>query len=181
MQLGHTRDWNTVNNKSSAIYSSGNEFIYSKEALKSGLCDYNDAYILGSDDFIIIDITQESFKNCAPLMNCITKINGKIIDDAESLDLVTPIYNLLEYSSNYSDTEENLWFYSKDEAANINTDIANGNNFKPISCKPTLLENTVADQANGILSDTKTAVLLKYLNNFLRSLEMSLFDWKVEL
>ena len=51
-------------------------------------------------------------------------------DDAEDLDLVMPVYNLIEYSSNYSGTKRSLWFYSKDGANNFNTDIANDDNFK---------------------------------------------------
>ena len=49
------------------------------------------------------------------------------IDDGENLDLVIPMYNLIEYSSNYSKTTRSLWFYSKDEATNFNADIANTN------------------------------------------------------
>ena len=67
--------------------------------------------------------TQVAFKNCAPLTNCITKIDGTTIDDTEDLDLVMPMYNLIEYSSNYSETTETLGFYSKDEATNFNADI----------------------------------------------------------
>ena len=57
------------------------------------------------------------------------KIDGTAIDDAEDLGLVMPMYNVLEYSSNYSETTESLWFYSKDEASNFNADISNDNNF----------------------------------------------------
>ena len=41
------------------------------------------------------------FKNNAPFMNCVSKINGVQIDNAEDLDVVMPMYNLLEYSKNY--------------------------------------------------------------------------------
>ena len=51
-------------------------------------------------------------------------IDRTAIDDAENLNLVMPMYNLIVYSSNYSETTGNLWFYSKDEAANFNADIA---------------------------------------------------------
>ena len=65
------------------------------------------------------------------IYKCITKIDETTIDDAENLDLVMPVYNLIEYSSNYSETTGSLWFYSKDEATNFNADIANDSNFKP--------------------------------------------------
>ena len=92
-----------------------------------------------------------------------------------------PIYNLIEYSSNYSETTGSSWFYSKYEATNCNTDIANNNNFE---YKAKLLVNTVAQPANvanGILKKTTIAIPLKYLSNFWRSLERPLINWKVEL
>ena len=54
------------------------------------------------------------FKNCAPVIKCITKSGGTIIDDAQDLDLIMPIYNLTEYNSDYSETTGNLWFYFTD-------------------------------------------------------------------
>ena len=55
------------------------------------------------------------FKNNAPFINCISKINGIEIDNAEDLDVLMPIYNLLEYSKNYRKTTGSLWNYSRDE------------------------------------------------------------------
>ena len=54
------------------------------------------------------------------------------------------MYNLIEYTSNSSETKGRLWFYSKDEAANFNNNIENNGNFKSFSCKTKFLENTVA-------------------------------------
>ena len=62
-----------------------------------------------------------------------------------------PIYNIIKYISNYSETTGSLDFYSKDEATNFNADIDNTNNFKSLKYKAKLLGNTVADAANGIL------------------------------
>ena len=64
-----------------------------------------------------------------------TKIDETTIDDAEMLNLVKPMYNLIEYNSNYSETTGSLWFYSKDEATDYNADIANDNNFKSFKYK----------------------------------------------
>ena len=50
--------------------------------------------------------------------------DGTTIDDSEDIDFVMPLYNLLEYSSNYSNTTGSLWFYSKDEVTNFDADIA---------------------------------------------------------
>ena len=83
--------------------------------LRSDLCDYADVYILVNG---MITVTANGdnnnannirdkrnrpliLKNNAPFVSCITKINGELIEDAEDLDIVMPIYNLLEYSKNY--------------------------------------------------------------------------------
>ena len=92
-----------------------NETNYNTEVLKSNLCDYNDAYdayYLAKGDVAVrvAPATQAAFKNCAPVTRCITKIDGTTINDAKDLDLVIPMYNLIECSSNYSDTTGSLWF-----------------------------------------------------------------------
>ena len=96
--------WSIVHDQSNANYDAGQEIIYNTEVLKSNLCDYNDAYILVRGDITVIrhHVTQLVFKNCATFAKCISKINGTTIDDAEDLDLVMPMFNLIEYSSNYS-------------------------------------------------------------------------------
>ena len=106
------RKWNIVNDQSNANYDVGNEIIFNTEVLKSNLCDYNDAYLLVKCDIAIVghQVTQVAFKNRATFTKCITKIDGRTIDDAEELDLVMPIYNLIEYSSNCSKTTGGLWF-----------------------------------------------------------------------
>ena len=59
-----------------------------------------------------------AFKDNAPFINCISKINGVKIDNAEDLDVVMPMYNLLEYSKNYKKTTGSLWNYYRDEPRN---------------------------------------------------------------
>ena len=77
------------------------------------------------------------------------------------------MYNLLEYSLNYSDVTGSLWFYSKDEPTDFNNDIENNENFKSFKYKTKLLGTTVAEpipnKNNGILRSTIIAVPLKYL------------------
>ena len=123
-----TRKWNFVNDQLNANYDAGNEINYDTEVLKSNLCDYKDAYILVTVDIVTTannNPTPVAFKNCATFTKCIIKIDGTTTDNAEDLDLVMLMYNLIEYSSNYSETTGILWFYSKDEATNFDTDIAN--------------------------------------------------------
>ena len=121
------RKWSIANDQSNATYEVWNEIIYNNEVLKSKLCDYTDAYILLRDDIAIKGpwVTQVLFKICALFIKFLTKIDGTTIDDTEDLDLVMSMYNLIEYSSNYSATAESSWFNSKDEATNFNVDFAN--------------------------------------------------------
>ena len=88
---------------------------------------------------------------------------------------------LLEYSSNYSDTTDSLWFYSYNEATNFNADIMNTNDFKSLKYEAKLLGNTETNRANGILGNAVIDVPLNYLSNFWSSLEMSLINCKVKL
>ena len=183
-----TRKWNIVNDNSTADYDVANEITYNTEVLKSNLCGYNDPYILvrGNNTIMGYQAAQVAFRNCAPFTKCITKIDGITIDHAEDLDLVMPMYNLIEYSSNYSETTGSLWFYSKDEATNFHADIANTSNIVIIftnntKYKAKLLENTKADGDNGILKNAAIPVSLKHLSNFWRSLKVPLINCKIEL
>ena len=93
--------------------------------LRSDLCDFSDAYIVVKGDITLEgdnDANKRNknlaFKNNAPFINCISKINGIKIDNAEDLNVVMPMYNLLEYSKNYRKTTGSLWNYYRDEPSN---------------------------------------------------------------
>ena len=178
-----TREWNIVSANLNANYGVGNEINYNTEVLKSNLCDYSDTYILVKGDITVTAApeAQVAITNCASFTKCIIKIDGATMDDAENLDLVMTIYKVIEYSSNYSETTGNLWFYSKNEAANFNADIGNTDDFKSFKYKAKLLGNTAVHGANRMLKNAKIAVSLKYLSSFWRSLEMPLISCKVEL
>ena len=96
--------------------------------LKSSLCDYSDAYILGTgritvngagDDAAAREADEKNkgriFRNCAAFTNCKTEIDNIEIDNAKDTDTVMPMYNLIQYSENYSRTSGSLWKYYKDE------------------------------------------------------------------
>ena len=122
-----------------------------------------------------------AFKNCTSFINCITKVDETTIDDAEDLDLVMPIYNLIEYNSNYSYITGSLRFYSKGEATNFDADVGDGNNLKSFSYNAKLITKPVADGNNSTLINAKTAVPLKSLSDFWRLLKMPLINCKVDL
>ena len=82
--------------------------------LKSSLCDYIDAYILVKGTIDVNTANKKViFKNCAPFTNCISEINNTQVDNAKDIDTVMSIYNLIEYSNNYSKASGSLWQYCK--------------------------------------------------------------------
>ena len=90
--------------------------------LKSDLCDFSDAYVVVKKEITVAGESNSSrknrplaFKNNAPFIGCISKINNMLIDNAEDLDVVMPMYNLLEYSKNYSKTTGRFRNYYRDE------------------------------------------------------------------
>ena len=112
------------------------------------------------------------FKNSAPFLNCISKINGIKIDNAEDLDVVKPMYNLLEYSKNYRKTTGGLWNYYRDEP---NSDTGNNQikhsiiDSKSFDYKANFMENGVTHN-NLTKNNIEIVVSLKSLSNFRRNL-----------
>ena len=72
------------------------------------------------------------FKNCAPFSACTTKINDVFADKANHIYIAMPMYNLIEYSDNYSDTSGSLWQFKRDEVTDKNADLTidNSQSFK---------------------------------------------------
>ena len=158
--------------------------------LKSTLCDYSDAYILvkgttsvtntAADDAASNTTNQKViFKNCAPFTNCISEINNTQIDNAKDIDIVMPMYNLIEYSDNYAKTTGSLWQYCKDIPVrndnNIIEDFTGGNTTDSFNSKAKITGRT----GNNRTKDVEIMVPLKYLSNFWRFLEMPLINCEV--
>ena len=83
--------------------------------IKSNLCDCSHPYILVKGTITVpntaaagtaVNSTNKKviFKNCAPFTKCITKINNTQVDDAQKIDIIVPLCNLIEYSAAYSKT-----------------------------------------------------------------------------
>ena len=102
-------------------------------------------------------------KNCAPFGKCRTEINETFVDDADFINITMPMYNLIEYSDNYSDNSESLWNFKRDEIeGDVDLTINNASSFK---YKANLISNT---EKNGIKNGVKLTIPLKYLSNFWR-------------
>ena len=120
-----TKKWIKVYDQSEKNQNPNKEIRIKTSMLKSDLCDVSDAYIvvegtitLEGDNDTIKRNKSLAVKNNAPFINCISKINDIQIDNAEDLDTVMPMYNLIEYSKNYRKTTGSLWNYYRDEPSN---------------------------------------------------------------
>ena len=122
-----TRNWIEINDEWRGTYT-GSDIKSKTTMLRSNLCDYVDAYILVKGTIKIVGAGNNDaakrldkrnagagFKNCAPFTKCIIRINNADMDTAQDTDIVMSIYNLTEYSKNYSKTFESLWQCFKDE------------------------------------------------------------------
>ena len=108
-----TKNWVEINDESKESYGIGSDIKFKTTMLRSNLCDYADVYILlkgtmtitgaGNDDAAKrLDERNKGiiFKNCAPFIKYISRINDIEIDNAQDIDIVMPMYNLFEYSDN---------------------------------------------------------------------------------
>ena len=123
------------------------------------------------------------FKNNAPFINCVSKINGIKIDNAEDLDAAMPMYNFPEYSKKYRKTTGSLWNYYRDEpnsGTDANNIIHSILNLKSFGYKANFIEDGMTHN-NLTKNDVKIVVPLKYLSNFWRSLNIPLINCEVEL
>ena len=98
--------WQWVKGK----YSHHDPIKFLTKPIESSLCDYSDAFILVTGNITVTadDNTDVAFKHCAPFSSCTTKINDVFVDEVNHLYIAMPMYNLIEYSDNYSDTSGNL-------------------------------------------------------------------------
>ena len=134
-----TRNWAQINDEARGTYSHNKQIKIKTSMLRFSLCDYSDAFILGKWNITVNNTAADGsaanntnkkviFKNCATFTNCISKINNTQVDNAEYIDIVMPMCNLIEYSDNCSKTSGSLWQYCKEiPAVDNDGDIADFN------------------------------------------------------
>ena len=174
-----TRKWYIIDSETKGSYSHHDPIKFLTKSIESSLCDYSDAYILVTGNIAVVGAdnnTKVAFKNCAPFRKCRTEINETFLDEAEHINIAMPIYNLIEYNDNYSDTSGSLWQFKRDEIEG-DVDLTVDNNYIPNNSSSFKYKLSLIADTNGV----KIAVLLEYLRNFWRSLEMLLISCKVEL
>ena len=193
-----TRDYVRVNSLSST-YNENKSIRFKTPMLRSDLCVYADAYILVNGTITVNGIVNGAeneinrryrpliLKNNALFVSCITRINGELIEDADDLDIVMPMYNLLEYSKNYRKTIGSFYNYYRDELSDDNNNnVVNSNAFK---YKNKITGNTYNVAAGAAGQDAnkvgtqkiELAISLKYLGNFWRALNIPLISCEVSL
>ena len=193
-------------NSLSNTYNENKSIRFKTPMLRSNLCDYSDAYILVKGNITVTapgvnnnanNIRDKTYrpvilKNNVPFVSCITRINGELIEDADDLDIVVSMDNLLEYSKNYRKTIGSLYNYYRDELTNdgndnfANRNVVNSNTFK---YKNKIIGNTynvnaVAQGYDGNKNGTQEvelAIPLKLLGNFWRALNIPLIGCEVSL
>ena len=189
-----TRKWIEVHDQSGTgenRYKPSKKIRFKTSMLRSYLCDYSDAYIVVTGDITVsagdgAHNRSTVFKNNAPFTSCISKINGVLMENAEDLDIVMPMYNLLEYSKNYSETPGSLWNYYRDEP---NNPPANNHDADPITNSESFkYKNSIIGKTpnndndnNNVIENVEIVVLLKHLSNFWGILDIPLINCEVSL
>ena len=187
-----TRNWIEINDESRGVYNGNSQIKFKTTMLKSSLCDYSDAYILVKGTITVNNTDAQGaaanntnkkviFKNCARFTNCISEINNTQIDNAKDIDIVMPVYNLIEYSGNYAKTTGSLWQYCKDITARDNNNLIEGFTAANLTDSFNFKAKITGQTGNDGTKDVEIMVPLKYLSNFWRTLEMPLINCEVNL
>ena len=116
-------------------------------------------------------------------ISCILKLNNTLIDNAEDLDIVIPMYNLLEYSKNYRKTTGSFWNYYRDKT---NSGLGGDNNNVNYSIKDSKsfdYKTSITGKLEGNNSEKEVEIVvpLKYLNNVWRTLQIPLINCEINL
>ena len=188
-------------------YNENKSIRFKRPMLRSNLCDYSDAYILVKGTITVTapgannganNIRDKKnrhliLKNNAPFVSCITRINGELIDDADDLDIVMSMYNLLEYSKNYRKTIGSLYNYYRDELSD-DADDNNFDNIKVVNSNTFKYKNKITGNTYNVdagaqgydvnkngTQEVELAIPLKYLGNFWIALNISVISCEVSL
>ena len=199
-----TIKWIEIFDQSKGTYNKNKDIRFKTNQLRDNLCDFDDAYIVvtgkitatnpGNDDNVYN--RNVSLKNSAPFFNCTLKINSQLIGDAQDLDIVMLMYNLLYYSKNFRKTTGSFWNYypnkpksGHDNNANLRErilyPIKDSESFyyktKLIGNVPDVADPADDDDIERELEDIKVVVPLKTISNFMFNLDFVLINSEIEL
>ena len=182
-----------INDEPRRTYNTNNQIRFKTSLLRSSLCVHSDAYILVQGTITVANTGTAAapnnadkkviFKNFVPFTSCISRINNTQIDGAQYIDVVMPIYNLIEYSDNYSKTSGILFHFCRDVPAVDDKDdetiVFTEANATIDSFNPKL-KLTGQTGRNGT-KNVEIMIPLKCLYKFWRSLEMPLINCEITL
>ena len=185
-----TKKWVEVNDESRGTYNVNSQIKFKTTMLKSSLCDYSDAYVHVKGTITVNNTTAADadanntnkkviFKNFSLFTSAISEINNTQIDNAKDIDIVMPMYKLIEYSDNYAKKSGSLWQYCKDIPA-VNNNNATVNLGNLTDSFNFIVKMTGKTGDNGT-KNVEIMVPLRYLSNFWRTLEMPLINSEVNL
>ena len=164
-----TKKWYVIDSQTTkGKYKQGDVIKIETETIKSSLCDYSDAFILVTGNITVDGDNNTDVR--LKIVHHFLHIQQRLmtfVDKANHIYIAMPMYNLIEYSDNHSDTSGSLWQFKRDEVPISNADLTidNSQSFK---YKAALLGKT-ADAVDGTISSVKNAkivVPLTYLSNF---------------
>ena len=202
-----TKKWVEIFDFSNGSYNPSKDIRFKTPLLRNNdLCDFNDAYIVITGKIAATNTGNNnnvynrkvSLKHSAPFFNFIFKINNKLTEDAQDLDVLIPLYNLLYYSKNFRKTAGSFWNYYPDILSSGHYDPDDDNNLKKRIFYPiknsesfdykTKLIGTLPDATdianNDVeteLGDIKIVVPLKNLSNFMFNLDFLIINTEIEL
>ena len=178
-----TKKWIELYDQTGGSYNVNKEIRIKTPMLRSDLCDFRDVYIVVKGTITTEQNTNINndghnkpfvFKNNAPFISCILKINSVLIDNAEDLDFVMPMYNLIEYKKNYRKTTGSLWNYYRDEPDN--DEIRDSKSFK---YRTSITGNTHND--SDTITGAEIVITLKHMSDFRKSFKIPLINCEVSL
>ena len=199
-----TIKWIEIFDQSNGTYNKNKDIRFKTNQLKNDLCDFNDAYIVVTGTITATIPSNDdnvynrkcSVKNSAPFSNCTLRINSQLIEDAQDLDNVNPMYHLLYYSKDSRKITGSFWNYYPDMPKSAHDNNANLRqriiypikNSESFNYKTKLIGNVpgVTDPANGDdiereLENIKIVVPLKNISNFMFNLDFLLINSEIEL
>ena len=194
--------WIEIYDQSNGTYNPNKDIRFKTPQIRDDLCDFNDAYIfvIGKVNAIDADLPNNieppayinytrklALKNSAPFFNCILKINNQLIEDAQDLNVVMPMFNLLYSSKNFRKTTGSFWNYYPDipkfcsfganDRERVFNIIRNSESFnyktKPVGILP--VGNNIEK------NDIKTIIALKNLSNSIFSLNFLMINTEIEI
>ena len=160
------------NDHAHGTYNTNSHINFENSMLKPSFCDYSDEYILVTETITVVELAADRrnngievlLKNCAPFTDYISEINNTQIDNAKDINVVMPMYNLIENNDNYSKASGGFWKYYRDEPALTDTGAIDNFPGKSVSFKlQTKITGLTGDDGT---KDVKIMMPMKHLRHF---------------